>query len=480
MPSIVDEFVTIFNNHAAFLPYSPEWTALRLIEGDSTVIESIKKDLSNRWKDIEALLLKYPQAHIEIINARKEWIEAICDKAVKTMEKDKKSLTEKWDSILLHPLWGNLLVGLAIPLCIAIGVALWMFTGGVLLKSVFAFAPEIKAALPGMMGSFLADAMLMPAGWVLAVMVFIAELFGIFLFLEDIGYLSRVSFLADRMVRRFGIGGKSVIPLTLGLICNTGATIGTRIIESTRERLITVLMIPFIPCGAQTFVAATFLMAVFPINTAIPILLVLTLSNIIVSLIVAKILSIYSSHPPSDSLIMELPLFHRPNARTILNGIRVRVWQFIKRAGVVIMLAMIFVWAFSYFPYGEFKTSYLYGLGYFLEPLGNLMGLDCRFIIALLGSFIAKENTAATLGMVFSVSATNHQAIIETIRSAISPAGALAFVVASNYFVPCIATAASIRSEIGSWKKTIAFLALMLSLAFLLAIVTYKIASVVI
>ena len=444
------------------------------------MIESIKKDLSNRWKDIEALLLKYPQAHMEIINARKEWIEAICDKAVKTMEKDKKSLTEKWDSILLHPLWGNLLAGLAIPLCIAIGVGFWMVTGGVILKSAFAFAPEIKAALPGMLGSFLSDAILMSAGWVLALAVLIVELFGIFLILEDVGYLSRVSFLADRMVRRFGIGGKSVIPLTLGLICNTGATIGTRIIESTRERLITVLMMPFIPCGAQTFVAATFLMAVFPMNTAIPILLVLTLSNIIVSLMVAKILSIYSSHPPSDSLIMELPLFHRPNARTILSGIRVRVWQFIKRAGTVIILAMIFVWALSYFPYGDIKTSYLYGLGHFLEPLGKLMGLDWRFMTALLGSFIAKENTAATLGVLFSVSAANHQGIIEAVRSAINPAGALAFVVVSNYFVPCIATAAGVRSEIGSWKKTIAFLVIMLSLAFLLAIVTYRIASVVI
>ncbi len=479
MPSIVDEFVAIFN-HAAPLPCPLEWTAFKLIEGDSTVIESIKKDLSNRWKDIEALLLKYPQAHMEIINARKEWIEAICDKAVKTMEKDKKSLTEKWDSILLHPLWGNLLAGLAIPLCIAIGVGFWMVTGGVILKSAFAFAPEIKAALPGMLGSFLSDAILMSAGWVLALAVLIVELFGIFLILEDVGYLSRVSFLADRMVRRFGIGGKSVIPLTLGLICNTGATIGTRIIESTRERLITVLMMPFIPCGAQTFVAATFLMAVFPMNTAIPILLVLTLSNIIVSLMVAKILSIYSSHPPSDSLIMELPLFHRPNARTILSGIRVRVWQFIKRAGTVIILAMIFVWALSYFPYGDIKTSYLYGLGHFLEPLGKLMGLDWRFMTALLGSFIAKENTAATLGVLFSVSAANHQGIIEAVRSAINPAGALAFVVVSNYFVPCIATAAGVRSEIGSWKKTIAFLVIMLSLAFLLAIVTYRIASVVI
>jgi ferrous iron transport protein B len=239
-------------------------------------------------------------------------------------------------------------------------------------------------------------------------------------------------------------------------------------------------MLPFLPCAGQTMVAAIFTLAIFPIKTAIIILVGLTIINLLVASLAGKLLSFTVPHPPADGMIMELPLFHRPNFRTIFGGVRMRIELFLRRAAGVIFFGLLIVWAVSYFPKGEVQTSYLYQFGRLLEPAGSMIGLDWRFMVALLSSFVAKEITAGTLAVLFSVSASDQQAIMQAIQNAISPAGALAFVVASHFYIPCLGSMAVLKSELGSWKKTLPLLAGMFILAFALAFITYHAAKVII
>lgn len=140
------------------------------------------------------------------------------------------------------------------------------------------------------------------------------------------------------------------------------------------------------------------------------------------------------------------------------------------------MAAVILVWAVGYFPDGNLETSYMYRFGQWLEPVAGLMGMDWRFMVALLSSFVAKETTAGTLVVLFSLGASDGQAVSSAIAGAISPAGALAFVIASHLYVPCLATIAMLRSETGSWRWTGVQLALMFTLAFAMALTTYQVA----
>jgi ferrous iron transport protein B len=479
LPSEVNQLSGLLDFPSS-LPYPKEWAASKLIEGDHKVTQAVKNALKDeKRKAVETFLSGHKEAANAIIGMRQQWIDEACKKAVKDV-KACRSPSEKWDRIFLHPLWGKLVAFLAISLSALTGILLGMFTGGQALYAALEGGPKIKAAWPGTLGSMMADGLAPALGWITALVFIIGFVYAIFYFLEDIGYLARISFLTDTFLRRIGAGGKSAIPLMLGLMCNAVAIAGTRVVETRRQRLVTIVMLPFLPCGGQTVVAAIFTLAIFPVKTAIIILIGLTIINVLFASLVGKLFGLAVPHPPADGMIMELPLFHRPNFRTIFGGVRMRIELFLRRAAGVIFFGLLIVWAVSYFPGGEIQTSYLYQFGRFLEPAGSMIGLDWRFMVALLSSFFAKEITAGTLAVLFSVSASDQQAIMQAVHNAISPAGALAFVVASHFYIPCLGSMAVLKSELGSWKKTLPLLAGMFILAFALAFITYHAAKIII
>ncbi|RPI58251.1 MAG: ferrous iron transporter B, partial [Chloroflexi bacterium] len=175
------------------------------------------------------------------------------------------------------------------------------------------------------------------------------------------------------------------------------------------------------------------------------------------------------------AFIMELPLYHLPNARTI----GMQVWQnsreFLKRAGTLILVMSIVVWALSTLPDGRLETSYLAAVGRALEPLGALMGLDWRMLVALLASFVAKENAIATLGILFAGGdAAGMAGLQASLAGALSPAAALAFLVVQILFVPCVATVAAMRQETGSWAWTALGVGLLLAISLVGGIAAYQ------
>ncbi|MEI7637485.1 MAG: nucleoside recognition domain-containing protein, partial [Syntrophus sp. (in: bacteria)] len=171
--------------------------------------------------------------------------------------------------------------------------------------------------------------------------------------------------------------------------------------------------------------------------------------------------------------IMELPLYHKPDIRTIGMVIWNRTIAFVRRAGTVILAVSVLVWALSYFPHGRVEDSLLAGIGQFIEPVGRPLGLDWKMMTALLTSIVAKENAIATLGVLYGV---GDEGLVRVLPAVMTPASALAFLVVLMLFIPCAATVAVMKREMGSWKWFGASFALMLSMSFFLGLFAYKLA----
>jgi ferrous iron transport protein B len=178
-----------------------------------------------------------------------------------------------------------------------------------------------------------------------------------------------------------------------------------------------------------------------------------------------------------SAFIMEMPLYHIPNWRTIGLLIWQRSLSFLKKAGTTILVLSLVIWTLSYLPNGDPDNNILSWMGHFLEPAGKVMGLDWRLTVALLTSFMAKENAIATLGVLFGNSAGS--GLAQTLAAAYTPATALAFLTVSILFIPCAATVAVIRQETGSWKWAFVNIGLMLVISVVAAIIVFQLASLI-
>jgi ferrous iron transport protein B len=182
--------------------------------------------------------------------------------------------------------------------------------------------------------------------------------------------------------------------------------------------------------------------------------------------------------PDDAAFIMELPLYHVPNARTIGLLVWERTLAFLKKAGTVILFVSILVWLLATLPHGEIETSYLAVAGQFLAPVGSLMGLDWRPLVALLTSFVAKENSVATLGILYGVG-EDAGALASVLRANLSAASGLAFLVAQMLFIPCVPSVAAVRQETASWRWALVNVAVLALLAILGGAAAYRLALLV-
>jgi ferrous iron transport protein B len=201
----------------------------------------------------------------------------------------------------------------------------------------------------------------------------------------------------------------------------------------------------------------------------------LILSSIVILMIVGVIMNKIFFKGERTAFIMELPLYHIPNWRTALLLIWQRSLSFLKHAGSIILMMSVVVWALSEFPSGDLETSFLAQIGNFFAPVGNWMGFDWKLTVALITSFMAKENAIATLGVLFG--RTEEFSLLQTIANTYTPAVGLAFMVVTLLFIPCVATVAVIKKETGSWKWTMVNIVLMLVVSIGMGSAVYAIAS---
>jgi ferrous iron transport protein B len=462
-------------------PYPQGWVALKLLEGDVEITEMMKGCLTEaQWDGVYDILLAHDDALVAVAGGRYEWIGRMIRAAVTRPKTGQIGMTERIDRWATHPVWGLIILaailGITFWLTYTIGTPLQDLLDTYVVGGLADLASAALADAPTWLSGLVVDGAIGGVGAVLTFLPILVIFFAVMGTLEDMGYMARAAYVMDGFMHLMGLHGKSFLPLFIGFGCNVPAVLGSRVIESRRARLLTILLAPLIPCSARMAILA-FLAPAFFGSAATFVswglillaLLVLALSGIVINKVLFR--------NQRAAFIMELPLYHLPNWRTI----RILIWQrsvsFVKKAGSLILVVSVVIWALSVLPHGTIETSYLASIGRFFEPVGRLAGLDWQLLVALLTSFIAKENAVAVLGVIF---ATGEGAgLTNTLAMTYSPATGLAFLVVQMLFVPCVATVAVIRQETQSWRWTFFNLLFLLVVSWTAGVGVYWLARLV-
>lgn len=461
-------------------PYHVDWVALKLLEGDSEVMEMVERAAPKAWPRIQTLLSQHEDAILDITGGRYEWIARMVRAAVVRPRPGPIVLTDRLDRIATHPFWGLvLLLGI-------LGMVFWLTYHAAMpivewLDSaiIIPLANVVSIALanaPLWFSSLVVDGLIGGVGTVLTFLPILIVFFTVLGILEDTGYLTRAAYVMDRFMHWMGLHGRSFLPLFLGFGCNIPAVMGTRIIEDRRARLLTILLVPLVPCAARLAVVSFLTPAFFGTGAAL-VTWLLVIGNLTLLVLVGIAINRLLFKGAHTAFIMEIPLYHVPNARTIGLYVWQNIFAFLKKAGVLIVIISTIVWAFSWLPDGNVNNSVLAGLGRWLEPLGRLMGLnDWRLIVALLTSFVAKENTIATLGVLYGMSEQS-VGLAARVGATLTPAAGLSFLVVQMLFIPCVATIAVIKQETASWKWTAFSVVLLLAISLIVGVGVYQLAA---
>lgn len=476
-PDHKEVFIELAENTKEFIPqsYPINWVITKLMEGDSEIITMLKSLMpKKKWEQVESLLRKHEDSQLAIVGGRYDWIEDAIRASVSQFKRGQILLTDRIDQIITRPLFG-------IPILLGVLGFVFLLTYGLgsplqkLLEwMINHFAKLIDPFFhytPAWVRGIVIDGIIGGAGSVLTFFPILLIFFASMAFLEDVGYIARAAFVMDRFMHIIGLHGKSFLPIFLGFGCNVPAVLGTRIIESEKARILTILLAPFVPCTARLAVLALIAAAIFGTVGAF-ISWTLVALNILALGIVGMLLSKFLIKNQKMPFIMELPLYHKPNFKTISIVVWNRLKAFVKRAGTVIVGFSVFIWIISNMPGGSVEDSILGRIGRIISPLGAPLGFDWKMIVALLSSFVAKENAIAMLGVLYGV---GEEGLRNVLPSVMSRASALSFLVIMMLFVPCVATVAVMKQETGSWKWFLASLLLMFFISFGSGFIAYRI-----
>ena len=438
-------------------PYPEEWVVLKLLEGDEEITRMIQERLPDeRWEALYDVLRAHDDALVAVASGRYEWIGRMVRAAVTHPMAGRISMTERLDRWTAHPFWGLLtlasILGLVFWMTYTVGAPLQDLLDTYVVGGLADLADKLLADAPAWLQGLVVDGIIGGVGTVFTFLPILIIFFAVMAILEDVGYMARAAYVMDSLMHPMGLHGKSFLPLFLGFGCNVPAVLGARVIESPRARLLTILLAPLMPCTARMAVVA-FLAPAFFGSAATLISWGMVLLALAVLVLSGILINKTLFQGRRAAFIMELPLYHVPNWRTI----GLLVWQrsraFVRKAGTLILVVSVAVWALSVLPGGDVESSYLAAFGQGLEPVGRLIGFDWRLTVALLTSFIAKENTIATLGILFG--AGEDVGLAETLATIFSISTALAFLAVQMLFIPCVATVAVVKQETGVWRWTL-------------------------
>jgi ferrous iron transport protein B len=417
-----------------------------------------------------------------IAEKRYGFIDGLLKDTLKKPATEKVTTSHKIDRVLLHRIWG-----IPVFLGIMYGVFQFVFSAaapltGLIKASLSQLAETAAGVSPAWWGSLLGDGII---GGVGSVLSFVPNIFFLFIaisILEDCGYLARAAFVMDRAMHRVGLHGRSFIPLILGFGCTIPAVMACRTIENPRDRLTTMLVSPFIACGARLPIFVLLAGAFFPARAGLMVF-ALYVIGIGVAIITALIFRKTLLRGESGHFVMELPPYRLPT----FVGTMVHMWErgkhFLKRAGTIILGAVVLIWFLGNMPWGiayASAQSWLGRVGSFLAPVFIPCGFGQWPAVASLASgFFAKETVVGTLGAIFAV----EEAVLGgtlTAQLGWTPLIAFAFMVFSLLYAPCVAAIGTMRSETRSWKWPWFSIIYSTGVAWIAATLTYQIGRVVI
>ena len=458
-------------------PYPEDWVALKLLEGDLEFTHMMCERLSpEQWEAVHTILKQHEDAILAVAGGRYEWIGRMMRAAVFHPPTGQITLTDRLDRLAAHPFLGLILLisifGLVFWLTYTLASPAQAWLGIVVVDSSAKWVQQSLQGAPGWLIGLLADGVIGGAGTVLTLLPILVVFFAMLGLLEDTGYMARAAYVMDRFMHPLGLHGKSCLALCLGFGCNVPAVLGARVVESERGRLLTILLTPLVPCAGRLAVLA-YLAPIFFARNAALVSWSLVTFNLLVLAGSGVLINHFVLHGERMAFIMEMPLYHQPNLWTIGLSVWHNTLAFIRHAGTIILAVSMVVWILAAFPGPSMETSLLAGLGRLLEPIGKWMGQDWRMMVALLTSFLAKENTIATLGVLFRTG-QEETSLAQALAGFLEPAAALAFLAVQMLFIPCAATVAIMRQELGSWRWTIFSILLLLMVSIGVGVAIYQ------
>ena len=462
---------------------SVRWHAIKLLEND----EEVKKD---HPLEVESIVDRNYEK--DITEKKYEYIEKVIQEVL--FYKDRKAAsTDRIDKVLTHPVWG-----VPVFLCIMALVFFLTFFVGDFLKGGLEYALGIISELvrAGMTGLHVADWMIslivdgIIAG-VGGILTFVPNIFILFLalaILEDSGYMARVAYVMDGILGKVGLSGRAFLPMVLGFGCTVPAIMATRALETEHDRRRTMIITPFMSCSARLPIYVLFSEMFFP-QCAMVVAFSMYVIGMVMGILVAMVQHKLEKGKINQSLMIELPEYKRPNARTIRTYVWNKLKDYLTKAGTTIFVASIIIWFILNFGIhgmvSDPAESFGAALGRILVPVLRPAGLGLwQIAVALISGISAKEVVVSSFSVLFGVSNVNSAAgmasIVQNIQHfdpAFGGLNAFCLMLFCLLYVPCVATMATIKKESGSWKFTGGIMLFQIGLAWLVSVLVFQIGS---
>ncbi len=478
----------LIEDHADLCGISPRFAATKLIEGDSSFAEKLELD-QNELETIEHSVKEMEterklDANAALADMRYTFIENVCNRAVvKCRESREHRRSVKIDNVLTNKY-------LAIPLFLVIMLLIFWLTFGVIgnfLSELLSFGIDkltavTDAALTSyginkVVHSLIIDGIFAGIGSVLSFLPIIVVLFFFLSILEDTGYMARVAFVMDKLLRKIGLSGRSFVPMIIGFGCSVPAIMAARTLSSERDRKMTILLTPFVSCSAKIPIYAVFSAAFFPKYSAL-VMSGLYIFGMITGIITALVLNKTTFKGNPVPFVMELPNYRLPSAKSVLLLMWDKAKDFLQKAFTVIFIATVIIWFLGAFDsrlnyVTDSSKSLLASVGRFISPVFAPLGLnDWRISTSLIAGLSAKEAVVSTMSV---LTGTGIENLGSALSSMFTPLSAASFLIFTLLYTPCVAAIATFKAELGSRLQTAGVIVTQCVIAWICAFAVYNI-----
>ena len=482
------EIQEVIEKDDALMDVPSIWTAVKLLEKDSIVIQKVQNSKYSSEIFIESdkvskhLYDVFKESPEEVVaNARYAFIDGLMAEAVEKPAVETETVSDKIDKIVTNRI-------LAIPIFFILMLFMFEVTYTLgepfenLIAQFFTMLANFAAGFISnpYLESFICDAVIGGVGGVLTFLPIIIIIFLFLSVLEDCGYLARAAFTLDIIMHKLvGLHGKAFIPMILGFGCGVPAIMATRTLENEDDRRLAMMLVPFMSCTARLPIYAVFIAAFFTEYNGL-ILLSMYVLGIIVALIVAAILKRTMFKGLSTPFVMELPSYKVPSIKGVLLHTWEKVKGFLRKAGTVILVCSMVLWALSMFPLGvkyASPESYLGMIGNFIAPIFAPLGFGTwQATVAIISGLAAKEVVVATFGTISGMEGDeNTSGMSHVLHDLFTPLSAYAFMAFTLLYVPCIGTIGAIRQETNGYKWALTMCAITIVTAYIVSFLIYNV-----
>ena len=473
--------------------YSTRFLAIKLLENDKDIEQRVISTLPNgeevirvRDKEAERIRLSMNEdSEQAITDAKYGFITGALKETYTEKNENTEMFTRIVDSIVTHKIWGFPIFFVFLYLMFECTFVFGEYPKGWIEWLVEQIASLAETFMPaGPLKDLIVDGIIGGVGGVTVFLPNILLLYIFISFMEDSGYMARAAFIMDKIMHKMGLHGKSFIPLIMGFGCNVPAIMASRIIESRKSRLVTILINPLISCSARLPIYLVMIGAFFPSKASL-VLLSIYVTGILLAVLMARIFSRFIVRGDDAPFVMELPPYRMPTAKSVLRHTWEKGAQYLKKMGGIIMIASVIIWFLGYYPnHDAYSTtaeqqenSYIGQIGKAIEPVIEPLGFDWKMGIGILSGIGAKELVVSTLGVLYT-NDDDIESVDLADRIPITPLVAYGYMLFVLIYFPCIATVAAIKNESGSWKWAAFTICYTTLLAWIVAFLVHQVGGI--